>query len=458
MMTIRPPASSAAPVQDASARRSRSSRTLSASGWLASWSFSLARRHTRPATALIMLLGLAACGNSQPGGTRSEWGHGSYAPPGSASDPWGPYIQEASNRFSFPQSWIRAVIHQESGGHQYINGHLTTSGAGAMGLMQLMPATWYELAERFSLGDDPYDPHDNIIAGTGYLRQLYEQFGSPGFLAAYNAGPGRVEQYMEGLSTLPDETVNYVASIEPNLGPEQPGASDSSSSPVMMASSGSRQTRSAAAAAAVSAPVALASASSLTRTGDGCLRNADAAYDPSTPCLMDRDTPHEDPGDGMPQTQIASRTSGSDTLPPELASYVAPAPQSTSARPVVPYRGRGTVVASATPAATYRPAAYTVPTAAAAARPRYTQPSPGGSWAIQIGAFNSGAVARHQLASAHSVLRVLTGPDAIIPVPAPSGSLYRARMTGLSASAANSACQQLRQHSFACFTVPSART
>ena len=67
-----------------------------------------------------------------------------------------------------------------------------------MGLMQIMPDTWTELRTRHRLGRDPYDPRDNILAGAAYLREMHDRYGSPGFLAAYNAGPGRYEDYLAG--------------------------------------------------------------------------------------------------------------------------------------------------------------------------------------------------------------------------------------------------------------------
>lgn len=69
----------------------------------------------------------------------------------------------------------------ESGGQMYQGGRLTTSGAGAMGLMQVMPGTYEELRARYDLGDDPFDPHDNILAGAAYIREMYELYGAPGF-------------------------------------------------------------------------------------------------------------------------------------------------------------------------------------------------------------------------------------------------------------------------------------
>lgn len=144
--------------------------------------------------------------------------HHDYTPPGPPSDPWGPYINEASTRFDVPAQWIRQVMRVESGGHEYINGQLTVSAAGAMGLMQLEPETYNEMATQYGLGSDPFNPYDNIMAGTAYIHAMYQVYGSPGFLAAYDAGPGRLSSYMNGYThTLPDETVNYVAMIAPHI-------------------------------------------------------------------------------------------------------------------------------------------------------------------------------------------------------------------------------------------------
>lgn len=91
------------------------------------------------------------------------------------------------------------------------------SPKGAMGLMQIMPETWAELRIRHRLGSDPYDPRDNILAGAAYLREMRDRYGSPGFLAAYNAGPGRYEEHLAG-RPLPAETRAYVAKLLPFFG------------------------------------------------------------------------------------------------------------------------------------------------------------------------------------------------------------------------------------------------
>ena len=141
---------------------------------------------------------------------------------------WRSYIQEASQRFGIPEAWIRAVIRAESAGQTMLDGEPITSSAGAMGLMQLMPGTWREMRDRFKLGADPYDPHDNIVAGVGYLRQMYDRYGYPNLFAAYHAGPGRFEAYLKGLRALPGATSAYFAETTLNLGksPSPPAVGD----------------------------------------------------------------------------------------------------------------------------------------------------------------------------------------------------------------------------------------
>ena len=136
---------------------------------------------------------------------------------------WTPFIKEASKRFGIAEDWIKAVMRMESGGHtQSANGAPIKSKAGAMGLMQLMPQTWRDMQRAYGLGQDPYDPHDNVIAGAAYLRLLYEKFGFPKMFAAYNAGPAIVDQHSAGLRQLPNETRNYVRGIAHILGSKAP--------------------------------------------------------------------------------------------------------------------------------------------------------------------------------------------------------------------------------------------
>jgi hypothetical protein len=122
-------------------------------------------------------------------------------------------IAEASQRFGVPTAWIRAVMKVESA-----NDRQARSPKGAMGLMQIMPQTYDDLRVRHALGPNPYDPHDNILAGAAYLREMHDRYGSPGFLAAYNAGPVRYEDHRATGRPLPPETRAYVRTLASMLG------------------------------------------------------------------------------------------------------------------------------------------------------------------------------------------------------------------------------------------------
>lgn len=128
---------------------------------------------------------------------------------------WDGEISEASRRFRVPKTWIRAVMRQESGGRTMMaQGVPIVSRAGAIGLMQVMPDTYSEMAAEHRLGPDPFNPRDNIMAGAAYLRWLHKKYGNPKMFAAYNAGPGRVEKG----GKLPAETRAYVGNIAKTLG------------------------------------------------------------------------------------------------------------------------------------------------------------------------------------------------------------------------------------------------
>lgn len=134
------------------------------------------------------------------------------APQAASRSPWAPLVAEAAARFAMPEAWLTAILAAESGGDP-----AAVSPAGAMGLMQIMPATWRTMSRTYGLGDDPFEPRANILAGAAYLRALHDRFGSPGFLAAYNAGPARYEAYRRSLRPLPTETMRYVARLASRL-------------------------------------------------------------------------------------------------------------------------------------------------------------------------------------------------------------------------------------------------
>ncbi|MEJ6780949.1 lytic transglycosylase domain-containing protein [Aminobacter sp. Piv2-1] len=151
---------------------------------------------------------IATCAAYAEPAPRSPTGRvGDARPP---ADLWSAHVAEAAKRFAIPERWIRAVMHVES-----TNDMRAVSPKGAMGLMQVMPATWQELRSKHGLGDDPFAPRDNILAGTAYLREMLNRFGRKGFLAAYNAGPRRYEQHLATGRPLPRETLDYVAKLMP---------------------------------------------------------------------------------------------------------------------------------------------------------------------------------------------------------------------------------------------------
>jgi len=133
---------------------------------------------------------------------------------GQRMERWNPFIAEAAKRFGVPPAWIRAVMQVESGGRTMLDEtRPMLSSAGAMGLMQLMPATYAQMRRQYRLGPDPYDPHDNILAGAAYLRWLRGKYGYPTMFAAYNDGPGNLQERLLGDGLLPPETRSYVGNI-----------------------------------------------------------------------------------------------------------------------------------------------------------------------------------------------------------------------------------------------------
>ena len=130
-----------------------------------------------------------------------------------AAHPHAAAVTEASQRFGIPEIWIWRVMHVESRGNRRAVSH-----AGAMGLMQIMPATWAMLTAKHRLGRDPFDTRANILAGAAYLRAMWDRYRDVQLmLAAYNAGPGRADAYAAGRRGLPAETIAYVAAIAPRL-------------------------------------------------------------------------------------------------------------------------------------------------------------------------------------------------------------------------------------------------
>ena len=388
-----------------------------------------------------------------------------YAPPGSSDDPWGPYITEASRRFDVPEEWIRSVIQRESGGRLYHNGELVTSAPGAMGLMQLMPPTYDAMRNQYNLGDDPYDPHNNVLAGTAYIRQMYDIYGSPGFLAAYNAGPGRLEDFITRNRTLPRETRNYVAAIGREIAGISPA--NRSQADLQVASHTSGQNAEYAAAA-----MPTASSSSIrnawAQKGSGGSRPIEVAEAASTPeddttpvnttpsytrqyAAVTRPTESPQAVNAVWAARLKSSpeadaaTDASATASAVAPVSAAPAPQqrvviNDSAIPAQTQRSRGSSLSLISPAA----AAYNSRNMPSRAQSVSTLAGLH-NWSIQVGAFSSQSLAQAATSRARSKASsdLSSAHTQITSVRVARGQLYRARLTGLSRSEAVAACRRL---------------
>ena len=129
--------------------------------------------------------------------------------PSPVTHPYAPHVADAARRFGIPEAWIWAIMRVESAANAR-----AVSRAGAMGLMQIMPGTWAQLRARYGFGRDPFDVRDNIMAGSAYLREMYDRYGNArAMLAAYNAGPGRYDEHLSHGRPLPAETVAYLARL-----------------------------------------------------------------------------------------------------------------------------------------------------------------------------------------------------------------------------------------------------
>ncbi len=194
-------------------------------------------------TALLTLLcALAACGAQT--GDRA-------APPGAAAalDRWRPFVREAAARFRIQEDWIDTVLRQAPAA-----GAGGIAPTGAMGLMQVLPDTYLEMRERYGLGSDPFDPRDNILAGSAYLKEMAERYGEKGALTAYHAGAERMEAHLRRGAPLPEGTVAFVAAAGPLPGKPLPAVPPAQGAPLLPAAVA--QAKAATPAAAKPEPVA----------------------------------------------------------------------------------------------------------------------------------------------------------------------------------------------------------
>lgn len=142
-------------------------------------------------------------------GPVAAWAQGGSADQALAGHPYARHVAEAARRFGIPEAWIWEVMRVESNGNAR-----AVSSAGAMGLMQIMPATWGHLRARYGFGADPFNVRDNIMAGAAYLREMHDRYGdATAMLAAYNAGAGRYDEHLSRGRPLPAETRAYIARL-----------------------------------------------------------------------------------------------------------------------------------------------------------------------------------------------------------------------------------------------------
>jgi len=160
---------------------------------------SVARQHALAGTSYVMEPPAGAVSDAIPWATRAAGPACTSLEEEEARD----YFRLEEQRDGLPAGLLEAVARQESALHP-----CAVSRAGAMGLMQLMPATALQLGV-----DNPFDPWQSLQGGGQFLRLLLDRYGGdlPLALGAYNAGPSRVDSY-GAIPPIP-ETQNYVDSV-----------------------------------------------------------------------------------------------------------------------------------------------------------------------------------------------------------------------------------------------------
>jgi membrane-bound lytic murein transglycosylase B len=163
--------------------------------------------------------------SAKPAPVLSAWQQEQAMTPAQLILRWQPLVAKASRRAGVPVAWINAVMRVESGGRTMLTDtQPMVSSKGALGLMQVLPQTYQDMRAQYGLGPNPFEPKDNIGAGAGYLRWLRGKYGYPAMFAAYNAGPGQLDDVLGGHKPLPAETKSYVARVAAILGGPSDGA------------------------------------------------------------------------------------------------------------------------------------------------------------------------------------------------------------------------------------------
>ena len=236
------------------------------------------------------------------------------------------------------------------------------------------------------------------MAGTAYLREMYDIYGSPGFLAAYNAGPGRLDDYLANNRPLPMETRRYVAMI----GPEIIGVEPAQRSPAEQY-------------AMNQLPVFIP-------PGRRYRHPVELAGD------------HRGRGGRLPAprpVQVAQLPEPPRAVPPAPTTFALVTPP-----PPPPARGGFHII--------QRAVAEPVPFRHA--------PASRGGWAIQVGAFSNPSDARRAIGQArhHAQVELAVAHSKLEMVHAGHSVLWRARLTGLSRDTAAEACGKLTRGRMAC--------
>jgi hypothetical protein len=312
------------------------------------------------------------------------------------------------------------------------------------------------------------------MAGTAYLRQMYDLYGAPGFLAAYNAGPRRLEDYLWGSRGLPDETRNYVARIGPRIQGTSPNRR---AAPEVYAAAelpldiprGPRRGDTATMLALREQRRAVEPGIRVAQLPPGPVVRMDPIPDGSTtmpPAAFAAVTP------APARTQIASAgpvvamapiVSAGD-FERRMEPIVSPGDFQTRMEPIVSPGDPGTIRTEALPpppAARSAPVALAaaptpsrgfalIPSAQAGTLPVAPRPGPapvttGGPWGVQVGAFASENLARAAAAQARDQMGAPGARMVVERVSQGRTTLFRARVVGLSSrAAADQACDRLR--------------
>ncbi len=251
------------------------------------------------------------------------------------------------------------------------------------------------------------------MAGAAYLRQMYDIYGFPGFLAAYNAGPRRLDDYLADHRPLPAETRHYVAMIGPAIVGSYP-----------------RHVSPAGSYAMNRLPIDIPSG----------LRYAHGRAAPVQIASRAMPVPPPMPTPYQPAVRVAEASPPPRTIAPARTQVAYLTPPKRLPQPPRPPRARGFRL---------------VQTAFAEPPPPPRSSGLSGHWAVQVGAFLDPEQARHAAGEAQARARaVLGGARPLVEtVRHDHAVLWRARLTGLSRDAAVRACEQLSRRHNACMVL-----